>query len=656
MQRDLRDTALFQELTAVAASWFLPGTERVCDAAEPAVSPNGRKIAFTGTLMSALDGPAITRIVLLEIRDRSLQVVAASGGSDRSPRWSRDGAQLFFLSDRDEPGRYRVYAFALSTGTVTALTSPRGSVESMQIAPDGQRLLLVVAEPGADLSGAQGGISQQVSSPSLPAWMPSVENAAEPHGWRSAWSLDLATGLLGRISTAGTNVWEACWCGNDAIAAIASDEPTEAAWYTASARRIDLHGGEQVLYETDVQLGWVAASPTGEHVAFAEAVCSDRLIVAGDLTIVENGGGVQKPDTHGVDVGWLGWIDPQRLLFAGLRGLETVVGLFTLGVGTTELWAARDRTIGSRFGIDLAPFPGTTPAFIATAQGFSQAPALVRWDGTLTEIHRFALDPHDSALPAFRAEAIEWTAPDGLEIQGWLLRPETAQPHRLILEIHGGPIGVHRPRYLGTNWSWVALLRRGYALLLPNPRGSCGRGQAFATRVVGDMGGADTQDYLSGIDHLVARGIADPQRLGVMGVSYGGFMTAWLITQDSRFRAAVSVAPVTNWVSEHLTSHIGDFCRRFVGESMSAFGGRYFTRSPVLYASHVRTPTLNICGALDRNTPPGQAMEFHTALREHGIESVLVTYPREGHAIRGFPAVIDYGARVVDWFERNLPA
>jgi dipeptidyl aminopeptidase/acylaminoacyl peptidase len=140
-----------------------------------------------------------------------------------------------------------------------------------------------------------------------------------------------------------------------------------------------------------------------------------------------------------------------------------------------------------------------------------------------------------------------------------------------------------------------------------------------------------------------------------MGVSYGGFMTSWLITQDSRFRAAVSVAPVTNWVSEHLTSHIGDFCRRFLGESMNVLGSRYFTRSPVLFAAQARTPTLNICGALDRNTPPGQAMEFHYALKEHGTESVLVTYPREGHAIRGFPAVFDYGARVVDWFERKLP-
>jgi dipeptidyl aminopeptidase/acylaminoacyl peptidase len=88
---------------------------------------------------------------------------------------------------------------------------------------------------------------------------------------------------------------------------------------------------------------------------------------------------------------------------------------------------------------------------------------------------------------------------------------------------------------------------------------------------------------------------------------------------------------------------------------MNVLGGSYFTRSPVLFAAQARTPTLNICGALDRNTPPGQAMEFHYALKEHGTESVLVTYPREGHAIRGFPAVFDYGARVVDWFERKLP-
>jgi dipeptidyl aminopeptidase/acylaminoacyl peptidase len=131
-------------------------------------------------------------------------------------------------------------------------------------------------------------------------------------------------------------------------------------------------------------------------------------------------------------------------------------------------------------------------------------------------------------------------------------------------------------------------------------------------------------------------------------------MTSWLITQDQRFAAAIPVAPVTNWVSQHLTSNIPSFDTFCLGSSYTSREGNHYRRSPVMYAERVTTPTLSICGALDRCTPPGQAREFHSALREHGVESVLVTYPQEGHGVRTFPGSIDYAARVVAWFERHL--
>lgn len=168
------------------------------------------------------------------------------------------------------------------------------------------------------------------------------------------------------------------------------------------------------------------------------------------------------------------------------------------------------------------------------------------------------------------------------------------------------------------------------------------------------MGGADTHDYLSGLDRLVADGVADPQRIAVMGGSYGGFMTSWLITQDQRFAAAIPVAPVTNWTSQHLTSNIPYFDTFCLGSDFTDRDGNHYLRSPILHANRVKTPTLNICGALDRCTPPGQAREFHNALRESGVPSVLVTYPQEGHGIRSFPAMIDYAARVVSWFDTWL--
>jgi dipeptidyl aminopeptidase/acylaminoacyl peptidase len=170
------------------------------------------------------------------------------------------------------------------------------------------------------------------------------------------------------------------------------------------------------------------------------------------------------------------------------------------------------------------------------------------------------------------------------------------------------------------------------------------------------MGGADTYDYLSGIDHLIKTGVADPKRLGVTGGSYGGYMSAWLITQDPRFAAAVVFSPMTNLTTQHLISNIPHFVEMFMNDHYRNPGGKYFTRSPIMFADRVKTPTLNITGALDRCTPPEEAVQFHNALLEHGVKSVLVTYPQEGHGVRQLPASIDYTARVLEWFDTHLAA
>lgn len=170
------------------------------------------------------------------------------------------------------------------------------------------------------------------------------------------------------------------------------------------------------------------------------------------------------------------------------------------------------------------------------------------------------------------------------------------------------------------------------------------------------MGGADTQDILSGVDTLVERGVVDTHRVGVMGGSYGGYMASWIITQTDRFAASVPFSPVTDWISQHYTSNIGYFDQIFLQDDPTNAEGRYSTRSPITYAGRVRTPTLQTAGKLDRCTPAGQAEEFHRALLEHGVASALVIYPEEGHGVAHFPAVIDFSARVVGWFERHMPA
>ena len=188
------------------------------------------------------------------------------------------------------------------------------------------------------------------------------------------------------------------------------------------------------------------------------------------------------------------------------------------------------------------------------------------------------------------AEAVTWTASDGLEIEGMLCRPDGEGPFPLVVHVHGGPIWAFRNQW-GMRFSLVPfLVSRGYAVLNPNPRGSTGRGQGFAEQVFGDMGGADAADILAGTDAMVARGIADPARIGVIGGSYGGFMTAWLITQDSRFTAAVALSPVTDWYSQTYTSNIAGWGIRFLDGDPERPDNQVHHRSPVLHASKARTP------------------------------------------------------------------
>jgi dipeptidyl aminopeptidase/acylaminoacyl peptidase len=250
---------------------------------------------------------------------------------------------------------------------------------------------------------------------------------------------------------------------------------------------------------------------------------------------------------------------------------------------------------------------------------------------------------------------LRWQSADGLEIEGLLLVPQGDGPHPVVMNVHGGPVYLWRASWLGRfGIPFLHLLRQGMAVFLPNPRGSSGRGLAFAHRVVGDMGGRDTADYLTGLDHIVELGMADPTRLAVTGISYGGYMASWLVTQDQRFRAAVVVSPMTNLVTQHLLSNIPHFVEAFVVDEIDDLSGTYASRSPLHFARQVRTPTLLIAGRLDRCTPAVEAEQFYQALVRYGVDTELAVYPEEGHGIRKFPAVIDYTVRLAEWFSDKM--
>jgi dipeptidyl aminopeptidase/acylaminoacyl peptidase len=254
-----------------------------------------------------------------------------------------------------------------------------------------------------------------------------------------------------------------------------------------------------------------------------------------------------------------------------------------------------------------------------------------------------------------QGQVLRWKSFDGQEIEGILtLPPEGApgakKPHKMVLYPHGGP---HSRSTVGFDFTVQVLAAHGYAVFQPNFRGSAGYGQRFIDADRGDFGGGDMRDILAGIDHLVKEGLVDRHRQFVYGVSYGGFMTSWLIGHTNQFRAAVPQNAVTDLGAMWGLSDIQSWTEW-------EFGGRPWEvpqamreHSPLTFASRVRTPTLILHSANDRRCPLPMGTMFYRALKKSGVETEMVVYPDEGHGIKQLPHQQDVLRRVLDWFAKH---
>jgi dipeptidyl aminopeptidase/acylaminoacyl peptidase len=612
-------------------------------------------VAFTGSMWEKLEGTPKTRICLAPTDGGEHRTITAGPEHDAGPRWSPDGRRLSFLSDRKEKGRMQLFVLDVEGfGEAEELPEIEGTVEHHVWSPDGSRILVLTAGLHADSAGAEGSGALE-SEKDLPDWTPKVDSWEDTQVWRRLWILDPVSGELRKLSRDGLNVWESDWCGNDGVVAIASEDPGESSWYTAPLVLIDAGSGEdRELATSDVQFGFPAGSPDGRYAAAVEAPCSDRQLVSGRVVMVDVGDGERREiEVEDADITWVGWRANGSLAYAALRRGTTILGDIDPATGErTEAWTT-DEGVGA-----WEPYAAVSGAdgFAFVRQGFDRPLEVALLEGDVDRtIASFRHEGHDHARSLVgRAERLTWTAPDGLEIDGFLLAPAGDGPHPLIVNVHGGPVWSFAEWSPRPNLAW--LVSRGYAVLMPNPRGSTGRGRPFIEAVIGDMGGADAGDDLAGVDELVERGDADPDRIGVMGGSYGGFMSCWLPTQDQRFKASVAMSPVSDYFSQHWNSNIGAWDSWFVGAKPEEDPQRYRDRSPVFLADRVTTPTLLTAGTEDRCTPPGQAWEFYRALRGHDVPAEVVIYPGEGHGVRQYPAYLDLITRTTAWFERFMPA
>lgn len=604
------------------------------------ISPDGRRVAYTVSEVGKESAASAqrSRIWLVPAEGGAARQLSMGPGQDTAPIWSPDGGRLAFLSDRQEPGKgLQIWLLPMDGGEATPLTRAKGRISRITWCRDGRHIAFLMVE---EQPPQEGDVIQFEADPSF----------------QRLFVVDTATGETRPVSPDGVQVWEFAEAPDgSAFAVVASALPWEWSWYQSWVGTVPAQGGGVTeLYRSVRQVASPCWSPDGTGIAFLSGTWSDRGSVAGDLWIVDAKGGPATHVTEGYEgsLTWVRWPERDRLLFLGYEGMEATIGwIYPDGEGRL-LWreaAAMGPRFQPRFTLAGARLAVVREDFVKLPEVWT---ADLGGDG-LTWRQVSQVNPEPEKLVRGDCQVIEWSAADGTTIQGILITPPGYSGERripLVTLVHGGPTSLYGVR---TNWFWAPFLAtKGVAVLMPNPRGSTGRGLAFAEANLGDMGGGDLQDILAGVDHCIALGVADPDRLGIGGWSYGGFMTAWAITQTDRFRAAVAGAAITNWLSFHGTSEIPTWDALYLQDKPD--GEAYRRCSPVLAAARVKTPTLILHGERDTCVPVGQAYEFFRALQDKGVEVKLQVYPRESHGFRERPHLQRMQEAAVTWFLEHL--
>ena len=397
-------------------------------------------------------------------------------------------------------------------------------------------------------------------------------------------------------------------------------------------------------------------APDGKRVSFIGGLMSDFGSTGGDafvLPLDTAAATATNVTAHApATVTALSWsCDGHSLLASELASDQRrIVTLDPAGATAAKTLAASQESLG---GADdpLSASCGTDQTAVAHTS-FTRPPEIEI--GAIGAWHDLTHENAGRTAPVI-AINVTWKN-EGLAVQGWLLTP----PHvaaggrlALITEVHGGPSAANQPFYAGTGLV-QHVLDAGYALFLPNPRGSFGQGEAFTLANVRDLGHGDLRDILAGITAAEAQAPIDEHRLGLTGWSYGGFMTMWTVTQTNRFRAAVAGAGIANWQSYYGENGIDAWMIPFFGASVYDDPAIYARSSPINFIKNVRTPTLEVVGERDIECPAPQTQEFWHALTDLGMTTEAVIYPGEGHGMRDPKHVQDYEDRMLAWFNKYL--
>jgi len=633
-----------RSFAAFAGARVWEALARTTSIADVAISPDGNRVAWVERregeaerlFVKAWRGPA---------EPAAVQPAGARERGEHEPSWSPDSSRVAFVSDAGEEGQGQVWVASAAGRAARRLTRVKGYVGRPRWSPDGAAIAFLIV-PG----GAGGGPLQAHR-----ARTGVIEQAIDNQRVAVA---DVKTGNVRLVSPADLHVFEFDWSPDGrAFAVTAAPGPGDDNWWEARLYVIDrVTGGAREVNRPALQIAVPRWSPDGTRIAFIAGLMSDEGATGGDLTVVPAEGGAAENFTagRGSSASWLTWVSPSRILFTEYVGGASGIAAFDTGTRKVEpLWSGPERVAGGGFSGGFAvAADGVTSAL--ARQSFERAPEV--WAGAIGDWKQVTWVNSSRQALWGRAESLEWSS-DAFTVQGWLIPPAEVSKDRrypLVVVVHGGPSSVVVPAFPGPQQPVGALAASGYYVLLPNPRGSFGRGEAFTMANVRDFGGGDLRDVLAGVDAVLARFPVDPQRLGITGWSYGGYMTMWAVTQTDRFKAAVAGAGVANWQSYYGENLIDKWMIPFFGSSVYADPAVYERCSPIRFVTRVRTPTLILVGERDAECPAPQSFEFWHALKTLGVPTQLVVYPGEGHRFRDPAHVNDRVERTLSWFEKYL--
>jgi dipeptidyl aminopeptidase/acylaminoacyl peptidase len=653
----------------------LRGLNRGRSFGQVVISPNGKKLAW---IEGARGG---TEILVASPDDltKSEHVTAAQPGQrcrEGELAWEPDSKALAFFSDcADSAGHQKdLYLSRLDGSPARRLTAAKGYMQDPAFSPDGSAIAFLFVEGATRPAGA-------LAAMKPPAGVigedgVEVQRVAMVHA-------DAEAAAPAQMTPPNLHAYEFDWAPDSkGLAYVAADPPGENNWWVAKLYTQGLAGqATPILAPSEVngplhgmQIAVPRWSPDGKTIAFIGGLMSDQGSTGGDVWIVSAQGGVPRDLTAGrpTSPAWIEWSGNEYLFVSELAGGNSQLVRYSL---------AGDRADNGQVTISSPIFsiPGTVgdgrwshslsstsdhSLFVFSASDFERAvefyaakPGKVMKPGLegVAQLSHF----NDGVQPAWgKAESLNWKS-EGFRVQGWLLFPKEYDPAKkypLIVEVHGGPAAAATARWGGGGLSATAFSALGYFVLAANPRGSFGQGEAFTQANRKDFGYGDLRDILAGVDAVEAKYSIDPERVGITGWSYGGFMTMFAVTQTHRFKAAVAGAGLSNWQSYYGENSIDQWMIPYFGASVYDDPAVYAKSSAINYIKQAKTPTLVVVGDRDGECPAPQSYEFWHALRDEHVPTQLVVYPNEGHGFVNPEHRRDVMDRAIEWFARYMPA